>query len=620
VAVHHGRWSGRLAPPVITARSWRVAERGVARVRTVALRSVPALFIGILGCGGNGDDGESDRDDQRGAVTTIADTYVREFFATFPEYATTEGIATADHSRLSDNSAAGIAAWQAKEDRWLADVRSLDTAAIRGTDEELTYGFLREQLEASVGSRVCRAELWNVSPTFTGWQSALALVWSTQPVGGDKARRDAIARTRAIPAYLDNEIANLREGLKLGYTAPRSNVSSVIAQMDALLRSPPTQSPFYGPAQRDSTGPFRTELEAVIGGDVRAAIQRYRDFLASEYLPKARETVGVSANPQGAECYRAAVRLFTALDRTAEDIHQTGLREMEKIRTEAAAIGTRSFNTSDPSRLMRNLANDPRYTFRSREAVIAAAQAAVDRAEKAAPDWFGTVPKAKVVIQPFAPFQEKSAPLGQYNSPSDDGSRPGTYLINTYEPEKQSRAGGIESTAFHETYPGHHLQIAIAKERPNAHPITRYFFSGAFVEGWGLYSERLADEMKLFSADVDRVGLLSNEALRAARLVVDAGMHGLGWNRQRAIDYLIANTAESENAAASEVDRYIAVPGQATSYMLGNLEIRALRAQAERELGSKFDIKAFHDRVLENGGVTLAILRSKVERWIADTK
>jgi uncharacterized protein (DUF885 family) len=459
-----------------------------------------------------------------------------------------------------------------------------------------------------------------VSPTFTGWQSVLALVWSTQPVRSEDARRDAVERTRAIPRYLDNEIANLREGLRLGYTAPKSNVASVIRQMDALIAAPPRESPFFEPAVRDSNATFQRDLISFIGGDLRESIKRYREFLASEYMPKARETVGVSANPDGAACYRAAVRLFTSLDRSADDIHQTGLREMAKIRAEAATIGKRSFGTDDPSKLMRQLANDRRYTFPTREAVIAAAQSAVDRAERAMPQWFGTLPKAKVVIQPFAAFQEQSAPLGQYNSPSDDGSRPGVYLINTYEPEKQSRAGGLESTAFHETYPGHHLQVAIAKERTGAHPITRYFFSGAFVEGWGLYSERLADEMKLFSGDVDRVGLLSNEALRAARLVVDAGMHGLGWSRQQAIDYLIANTAESENAATSEVDRYIAVPGQATSYMLGNLEIRALRAQAERELGAKFDIKAFHDRVLGNGGVTLAILRSKIERWIADTK
>jgi uncharacterized protein (DUF885 family) len=230
------------------------------------------------------------------------------------------------------------------------------------------------------------------------------------------------------------------------------------------------------------------------------------------------------------------------------------------------------------------------------------------------------VPKARVAIQPYAPFQEKAAPGGQYNSPSDDGKRPGTYLINTYDADKQSRAGGLESTAYHETYPGHHLQIAIAKEQPGAHAIARYFFSGAFVEGWGLYAERLADEMGLFSSDIDRIGMLSNQALRAARLVVDSGMHELGWTRQQAIDYVLANTGEERSSAIAEIDRYIAVPGQATSYMLGNLEIRRLRELSERELSAKFDVKSFHDRVLEDGGVTLAMLNGKIGTWLKAQK
>jgi uncharacterized protein (DUF885 family) len=562
--------------------------------------------------------GESETPGAR--VTAIADQFVDSFFQTFPEAATLEGIEKADHSRLSDNSLAAISRWQAKEDRWLADVRAIDTTALRGTKEALTYGFLREQLEGSVGARVCRSELWNVSPTFTGWQSTTAILASVQPTGGDKARNDALARARALPRYLDTEIANLREGLKLGYTAPKNNVRSVIEQMDALLAGKPEETPFYSPATRDSTPEFGQTLAQVVTAEIRPAVQRYRDFLSKEYLPAARDKVGVSANPDGTACYRAAVRLFTSLDKPGKEIHETGLAQMAKINAETRAIGARSFPTMKPASLMRDLATDSRYTFKSRPELTAAAQAAVDRAEKAVPQWFGIVPKAKVVLQPFATFQEKSAPLGQYNSPSDDGSRPGMYLINTYEPEHQSRAGGIESTAFHETYPGHHLQIAIAKERTGGHPITRYFFSGAFVEGWGLYSERLADEMKLFTGDIDRIGLLSSEGLRAARLVVDAGMHELGWTRQQAIDYLLANTAEPASAAAAEIDRYIAVPGQATSYMLGNLEIRRLREKAQAELGPKFDIKAFHDRVLEDGGVTLAMLGAKIDEWIAETK
>jgi len=247
------------------------------------------------------------------------------------------------------------------------------------------------------------------------------------------------------------------------------------------------------------------------------------------------------------------------------------------------------------------------------------AQSALDRAKAALPAWFGILPKADVIIQPYPPFQEASAPGGQYNAPSEDGTRPGIYLINTYEPEKQSKAG-LEATAFHETYPGHHLQLAIARERPGAHKLVSYFYSSGFVEGWGLYSERLADEMKLYSGDVDKMGLLSNEALRAARLVVDAGMHALGWTRQQAIDYLMANTTASLAFATAEVDRYIAVPGQATAYMLGNLEIRRLREQTQRELGSRFSIRDFHDRVLEDGNVTLPMLRQKIEGWIAASR
>jgi uncharacterized protein (DUF885 family) len=191
-------------------------------------------------------------------------------------------------------------------------------------------------------------------------------------------------------------------------------------------------------------------------------------------------------------------------------------------------------------------------------------------------------------------------------------------LINAYKANEQSRAG-LESTAFHEAYPGHHLQVAIALERENLHPISRYFFLSGFGEGWALYAERLSDEMQLFSSDLDRLGLLSNEGLRAARLVVDSGMHALGWTRQQAIDYLLAHTTENPDGAAAEIDRYIATPGQATSYMIGNLEIRRLREMATKQLGSRFDIKEFHDVILEDGSLPLWVLREKVERWVADT-
>jgi uncharacterized protein (DUF885 family) len=290
---------------------------------------------------------------------------------------------------------------------------------------------------------------------------------------------------------------------------------------------------------------------------------------------------------------------------------------MEKIHEEMHLIGERTFGSRDIPVMLETVRSDSRFLFTSRQQMIDRAQSALERAQAEAPNWFGLLPAAQVVIEPYPSFQEATAPGGFYNPPAEDGSRPGVYLINTYQPEQQPIAG-LESTAFHETYPGHHLQGAIALERGDLHPISRYFYLSGFGEGWGLYAERLADEMGLFTSDVDRMGLFSAEAHRAGRLVVDTGLHVLGWTRGQAIDYLLANTALSPALAAAEIDRYIAVPGQATSYMLGNLEIRRLRQRAVDALGDGFDIKVFHDRVLEDGAVPLVMLAEKIERWIAE--
>jgi uncharacterized protein (DUF885 family) len=558
---------------------------------------------------------------QAARVDALADDYVREFFRENPDYATVEGYPGAEHGRVRDNSLAATRAWWAREDAWLAQVNQIDAAPLAGTPQHRTLSVLRELLEGAIGLRACHFELWAVSPTFTGWQGVYPFIATLQPVGTPAARAQAVARSRAFATYLDTEVANMREGVRQGYVAPRTGVESVIRQLDALLSSPVAQSPFMSPAARDTAAgsSFRDDMTRVVETEINPAIRRYRDYLANEYLPVTRATWAISDVPNGAECYRGAVRYATTLRIEPREIHEIGLREMAKIRAEMQTIARRSFGTDDVSEALRRLKTDTAYTFKSREHMITYAQAALDRARGALPAWFGILPKADVVIQPYPAFQERSAPGGQYNAPSEDGTRPGIYLINTYQPETHSIAG-LESTAFHETYPGHHLQIAIARERPGAHKLVTYFYSSGYVEGWGLYSERLADEMGLYSGDIDKMGLLSNEALRAARLVVDAGMHALGWTRQQAIDYLMANTTESLASATAEIDRYIAVPGQATAYMLGNLEIRRLREQAERELGAKFSIREFHDRVLEDGAVTLPMLRSKIESWIASSR
>jgi uncharacterized protein (DUF885 family) len=543
-------------------------------------------------------------------VRALADAYVDGFLNEFPEQVTSYGIAGRRHDRLTDNSLAALAAWQAREDRWLADVRAIEPGSIQAGSLRATFAILREALESSVSSRVCRSELWNVSQ-MTGWQVNYGYLLTIQPTGSDQARQDALARWSSLPKYIDTEITNLREGMKQGYTAPKHIVRIVIDSVRALASTPAAGSPFLAPVRNDKTPEFEKTFTALVEQQITPAVKRYADFLEQEYLPAAREAIAVSANPDGAACYEASVRSFSTLPKSAKEIHETGLREVARIDAEMKAIAERSFNTSDVPALMQRLRTDRQYTFRSRDDLIAYSKAALERARAAAPSAFGILPKADVRIEPYPAFREKSGAPGEYNPPAEDGSRGGLFYINAYEPQKKTRADN-ESTAFHETIPGHHLQVAIAVERKEIHPLGRYIFNSGYVEGWALYAEQLADEMKLFSGELDRLGMFGSQNWRAVRLVVDSGMHSFGWTRQQAIDYMLAHTTANANDATSEIDRYIIWPGQATAYMLGRLEILAAREEARTSAGTAFDIKAFHDRVLEDGSVPLTFLREKI--------
>lgn len=547
-------------------------------------------------------------------VTALADAYLAGWFERNPDQITYFGVPGRAHDRLPDNSPAAEKAWEVKEDNWRAQIAAVDPRDIRTPGLRATYAILRETLEGSTAARPCRSELWNVSQ-MTGWQVNFGYLVTIQPVGNPEARAQALARWQQLPAYLDAEIANLREGLRQHYSAPKLNVRIVIGQVAALISAPAATSPFTSPAQRDSDAAFKTAFTALYTEKIRPAFVRYHDFLEREYLPAAREEIPVAANPDGAACYAASIRLFSTRQLTPDKVHQTGLEEMARLTAEMSAIGTRRFGTSDIPKLMRMAREDPRYRFRNRADLIAYSQAALKRAQAAAPAWFGLLPKATVTIEPYPPYREKNA-ANEYNPPAEDGSRPGLFLINAYQAERRSRVAA-ESTAFHETVPGHHLQIAIALERREGHPIGRYINNSGYAEGWGLYAERLADEMQLYSSDLDRLGMLSSQAFRAARLVVDTGLHTKGWSRQQAIDYMLAHTAEEPGDIASEVDRYIIMPGQATAYMLGRLAIDEAREHARQRRGASFDIKAFHDRVLEDGAVPVSFLTSKIDAWSA---
>ncbi len=556
-------------------------------------------------------------DDPVAQALEIAEAYVDGYYRDFTDQAYDSGYTDLDYSRLVDHSLEALAAWQQREDAWLEGLRAVDPAALAGTEAEVAYAYALDRIEAHAGLRVCRIELWNVSPAWTGWQSALASTFAQQPVGSVEARADALARARDAVRFIDTEIVNLREGLRLGYAAPRSNVEAVLDQVERLLEASPEESPFYEPATRDETPGFGRALLEIVTDEIGPAIRRYRDFLADEYLEASREEPGVDANPDGEACYRNSIRYYTSLPLTPREVHDSGLRELERIHAAMRAIGERSFDTADVQALLETVRTDPRYTFSSPREVIDYAQAAIDRAREAVPEWFGTLPRSEVIIRPYPDFMKRSGG-GFYNPGTADGSRPGVYELGTWRPETIPKAG-MEAVTFHETYPGHHLQVMTGLERTGMHPILRYLCFSGHGEGWALYSERLAEEMGLYSSDLDRVGLLSNEAWRAARLVVDTGMHALGWSRQQAFDFLLSSTALSEADADYEIDRYLAVPAQALSYMTGSLEIQRLRRMAEERLGERFDVRAFHDRVIEDGTVTLGMLRRKIERWVDES-
>ena len=461
--------------------------------------------------------------------------------------------------------------------------------------------------------RKCRIDLWHVSEV-DGWQTMLTYIAEIQPVGSDDLREQALARARALSTYLDTEIQNLREGLRLGYSAPRGNVDLVIDEARALLEP---SSPLRSPLERDLDASFQAAYRNVLQKDVDPALQRYVAFLQDEYRQAAREEISVAANPGGSDCYRASIRFHSTLQMAPKKIHDLGLLQMDRIQKEMGVISARSFGNADVRDLLHRLTSDPEYAFSSREEILEYAHAAVARAEAALPEWFGLESRAKMKIEPYPVFREKSG-TGEYQSASEDGSRPGIFYIPVRDPQTRPRAG-LESLAFHEGFPGHHFQGSIALELgETSHPISRYLYNSGYSEGWGLYTEQLSDEMGLYSSDLDRMGMLSDQAGRAARLVIDTGLHEFGWSRQQAIDYLAANTAWAPQDVVAEVDRYIVHPGQATAYMLGMLEIQRLRGRAEEALGPAFEIREFHDRVLENGSVTLGMLEEKIEHWIAN--
>jgi uncharacterized protein (DUF885 family) len=546
-------------------------------------------------------------------ATRVADAYVAEFVARFPVQAELQGLSVERPDRLTDNSLTALHDWRRLEDGWAAVLDGIDPESLRGRPEWVTYGFVREAIDASRRLRICRNELWPVNH-LSGWQAELAHLAGSQPVGREPARADALARWAGLPSYLDTEMENLREGLRVGYSTPRHAVELVIDQLDTLLASPIEQWPFFSPAERDGSSDFVAAWRILLLERVGQAVERYRSFLRDDYVTRAREVLSITAHPDGEACYAAAFRASTTIDRPGVETLELALQRVDANLDEALEIGRVRFGTPDLPSLVARIAGDPANHFENREDKLRFARDAVARSRERVPDFFAHWPRADVVVEPFPPHLERDAE-DSYWPAAEDGSRPARYLIGLHDVAAATRSNA-EITAFHEGYPGHHLQDGLAHEQASAHAITRLVYNDGFVEGWARYAEAIAEEMGLYTSDY----AAANRRLWPGRgMAADPGIHLFGWSRERAATFMAESGRMTAEEADATVDRISVWPGQFAAYDTGGLELRALRAEAEQRLGASFDIRAFHDAVIGNGSVTLPMLRDQVRAWIERT-
>lgn len=542
-------------------------------------------------------------------VDGLADAYLAAWARQHLDLAVYLGAPLDRHDALPDNSLAGIRTWQSREDGWIRDLGKINTDAL-DDGRRVTYTLLRELLEGEAGWRIARPELWTVDQAF-GWHISYPAVAQAQPVGTDDLRAQALARWRGFPRFVHNEIERLDEGVRTGWTAPRDAVRRVVEQVDAALAVSPEQSPYADPARRDEDTDFRRAWLSLVADDVHPAIARYRDYLRDAYLPHARESLAISTLSCGIEGYRASLRRYTTLDVAPEEVHAFALAELARAEAAMRPLALRAMGTDDLTEVRRRL-REATDRFESTDELLEASRRIVADAWERLPAWFGVLPRAAVEVAPM-PASNPSAPLGIYVPPAE--GRPGVFQVNTHPSAALSRARA-ESTILHETVPGHHLQLALARERAGAHPITRVFGNSGFVEGWAAYAECLADEMGLYGSDLARVGWLSARTFYAAWAAVDSGIHTMGWDGARAGELLRAHMATPLERIDAMVDLAATWPGFAPTYLLGCAEIQRLRASAADTLGAAFDIRRFHTAVLEDGSVTLPSLRAKIARWI----
>jgi len=448
---------------------------------------------------------------------------------------------------------------------------------------------------------------------------------SAQPFEVVTDYENFLKRMDGFVAWVDQAIVNMRLGMERGVVQPAVLMERVLPQLAAHVVSDPADSLFYGPvAEFPDSVPaaeqarLRAAYSDAIAHQLAPAYARLHDFIRDEYLPAARDTFGLYALPDGAAWYQYLIRQHTTTDMTADAIHQVGLEEVARIHAEMRQVMAEVGFAGDLQAFFAYMNNNPDFYFETPEQMIAAHEALRAKADAAAPQLFRRIPRSGYEIRAVEAFRERSAAKGSYRAPAADGSRPGIFYVNTYRPETRPR-WDTEALFLHEAVPGHHFQRASNLELEDIPAFRRYGGVTAFAEGWGLYSESIpvGRALGFYEDPYQRFGELNAELWRAIRLVVDTGLHARGWSRQDVLDYMFANSATMETRAAAEAERFMAIPGQALAYKIGQLKIFALRAQAEAALGERFDIRDFHARVLDQGDLPLDVLETRIEAWVA---
>ena len=488
--------------------------------------------------------------------------------------------------------------------------------------ERVTYGMLEFALGSNRDSLLDRG--WEFSAGVAGFTGFL-IDYNQQMFIPDMESADLLLKRLELYKRLFNQIASVQKtGLDNSRVATERNLLRTIDQLENYLETTLDDDPLllvnFSPNISDGdVSNWKEKAKVIIESNIRPSVLSYLEQLRTEHLPKGRsdDKSGIMWIEGGEEVYLRSLRKYTGhKDTTVKEVHEIGMSEIERLKKEFFEVGKNVFSeVNSPEDVIHKMQTDPAMRYESKEQMLQLAVDTIERAYKPLAEWFTVFPKSPCKVLPVPAAAEQHAPPAYYYPPLPDGSRDGTYFLNTYKAETKSIFES-ESVAFHEAIPGHHLDRTIAVELQDVPDFQRYVASTAFVEGWGLYSEQLANEMGLYSNDVQQLGRLGNDAWRACRLVLDTGMHGMGWSRDKAIKFFKANSPIEEINAEIETDRYIAWPGQACSYKMGQLKIEELRRKAENELGDKFDIRHFHDEVLCDGGITLPILENKINTFI----